>query len=99
MKLTQKIPMPFIQCGDTKLVCGKALEPIAAGSVLMLVKLGSTDFELRVVSESGDESDPLLLASWLAPEQVDEIERAVTKSIAVAKPKRSRRPRKSKATT
>lgn len=99
MKLTQTIPMPFVQCGDTKLVCGKSVDAIPQGSVLLLVKLGASDFELRVVSESGDESDPLLLASFIDPDAVDDIQRAVAKSIALDKPKRPRRPRKSKATT
>jgi len=99
MKLTQTIPMDFMQCGDVRMVCGKSLVPITTGSVLLLVKLTATKFELRVVSDSGDESDPLLLASFIAPDAVDEIERAVAKSIALDKPKRPRRPRKSKATT
>jgi hypothetical protein len=99
VKLTQTIPMDFMQCGDVRMVCGKSVDAIPQGSVLLLVKISVTKFELRVVSDSGDESDPLLLASWLAPEQVDDIERAVAKSVAMDKPKRPRRPRKSKANT
>lgn len=99
MKLTQTIPMEFLQCGDVRLVCGKASEPITEGSVMLLVKLSATRFELRVVSPSGDTSDPLLLASFIDPDAVAEIERAVAKSVALDKPKRPRRPRKSKATT
>ena len=95
MKLSQTIPMPFVQCGDTRLVFGKNSEVIAVGSCLLLVKLGPTAFELRVVSPSDDKSNVILLAAFVDPDQVDAVERAIAASMALPKQKR---PRKRKLT-
>jgi hypothetical protein len=101
MKLTQKIPMPFADCGGTKFVVGRNDEAIQANSVLLLVKLGDNRFELRVVANSGDVTDPLMLAAFIDAAQVDAMEKQIAAMLANPKqpPKRKTKARATARTT
>lgn len=95
MKATDPIPMQFIEADRTKLLLGKCERPIPMDSYFVLRRVAD-QYQLLVVEQSNDLSDPVSLAAFLSPEDIDANERIHAACIALEAGKKKRKPRKTK---
>ena len=98
MKHRDTFPMRSIATAKTKLLLAKAEREIPAESYLVLRKIEDC-YQIVIVQQSGDPSDPATLASFLAPEDVDAGEAFHAACIALETTKATRKTRKRKNAT
>jgi hypothetical protein len=103
MKATQApIPLAYVATPKSKLLVGRVSTAIPVDSFLVFRKVEDA-YEIQVVVQSGDTSDPQALASFLDPADVDAGELLHAACLAfesTAKPKPKRKPKsKTPATT
>ena len=96
MKHRATYKMQSIATPKTKLLLAKAEREIPADSYLVLRRIDDA-YQLVVVQQSGDTTDPITLASFIAPEDVDAGEAFHAACIALETTKPKRKPRKRKA--
>jgi hypothetical protein len=94
MKITTTLPMTRLDATAASYLHATVADAIPAGAVLVLRKRPDGAFELVVVVQRQDQTDVILLASFLDPEIVDAIrDEAIAGVVMNAKPKRSRKPK------
>ena len=98
MKHRATYKMQLVSTGRTKLLLAKAEREIPAASYLVLRKIDDS-YQILAVEQSGDSSDPVTLASFIAPEDVDAGEALHAACIALETTKPKRKPRKRKNAT
>lgn len=98
MKHRDTYRMVYVETPATKLILAKAEREIPADSFLVLRKIEQI-YQLVIVEQSGDTSDPVTLASFLAPEDVDAGEAFHAACIAIETTKPKRKSRKAKKAT
>lgn len=92
MRLQQTILMTRLDATAAQFLHATNEAAIPAGAVLVLRKRSDGQFEIVVVVQRGDETDVVLLASFLAPEIVDAIRaEAIANVVKQSKPKRQRK--------
>jgi len=92
MKIQQTIGMTRLDATAVQYLHCTVADPIPSGSVLVLRKRQDGQFEIVVVVQPNDQTDPILLASFLDPEIVDAIRaESIASIVRKAKPKRSRK--------
>jgi len=94
MKITTTLPMARLDATAASYLHCTVLDPVPAGATLVLRKRPDGAFEILVVVQPNDQTDVILLASFLSPEIVDAIRAESIASVVMhAKPKRSRKPK------
>jgi len=97
LKITKTLPMHRLDATAASYLHATVADPVPAGAVLVLRKRPDGAFELVVIVQPNDATDPILLASFLDPAIVDAIRAESIASVVMkTKPKRSRKA-KSKA--
>jgi hypothetical protein len=98
MKHRATYQMQLVATVKTKLLLAKAEREIPVDAYLVLRKIDDV-YQLVVVEQSNDTSDPVSLASFIAPEDVDAGEAFHAACIALEATKAKRKPRKKKNAT
>jgi hypothetical protein len=96
MKHRATYQMQLVATVKTKLLLAKAEREIPEDAYLVLRKI-ENEYQIVVVEQSGDTSDPITLAAFFAPEDVDANEAFHAACIALESTKPKRKPRKRKA--
>jgi len=94
MKIATTIPMHRLDATAASYLHATVADPIPGGATLVLRKRPDGAFEILVIVQPNDATDPILLASFLSPEIVDAIRAESIASVVMkTKPKRSRKPK------
>lgn len=101
MKIATPITLTYIETATAKLLVGRIEEPIAEDSFVVFHRVSADEYQLQVVSQSGDQSDPVSLASILPAELIDaneQVHAAMIATQARRAPTKAARKRKAKRT-